>query len=125
MKRFQQVANASRDLVWACSPAGDNIFMNARWHEYTGQPADAVKGSGWIAAVHPDDAAQLLARWECCRRTGEPYEGEIRYRRHDGEYRWHMSRVLPERGADGAVQAWWGYSFDVHEAKVSEARNQF
>src|SRR5215831_14490926 len=125
MKRFQAVANASRDLVWVCSPGGDNIFMNARWHEYTGQTAEEATGMGWVTALHPDDVARILARWEHSCRTGDPYEGEVRYRRYDGEYRWHAFRALPERRDDGGILAWWGYSFDVHEAKVHEARNQF
>jgi PAS domain S-box-containing protein len=119
MKRFQAIANAARDLVWVCSPAGENIFLNARWHEYTGQTVEQAKGSGWAAAVHPDDMTWNLPHWEHCRRTGEPFEGDVRYRRLDGEYRWHISRALPERDADGNVLAWYGYSIDVHEAKVA------
>jgi len=119
MRRFlQTIANTSRDLVWACSPAGNNIFVNERWHDYTGQTAEEAKGSGWIAAMHPDDAARILASWEQCCQTGDPCEGEVRYRRHDGEYRWHAFRAVPERDTDGQIQAWYGYCVDVHDAKI-------
>ena len=119
MRRFlQTIANASRDLVWACSPAGHNIFVNERWHEYTGQTAEEAKGSGWTAAMHPDDAARILASWEQCCQTGDPCEGEVRYRRHDGEYRWHAFRAVPERDSHGRIQAWYGYCVDVHDAKI-------
>jgi PAS domain S-box-containing protein len=70
--------------------------------------------------MHPDDATRILPYWEHCCRTGDPYEGEVRYRRHDGEYRWHIFRAFPERGADGRIQLWYGCSIDVHKEKTSE-----
>src|SRR5499427_10110900 len=119
MRRFlQTIANTSRDLVWACSPAGNNIFVNERWHDYTGQTAEEAQGSGWTAAMHPDDAARILASWGQCCQTGDPCEGEVRYRRHDGEYRWHAFRAVPERDSHGRIQAWYGYCVDVHDAKI-------
>src|SRR5215471_6552428 len=132
MPRFQTIANASRDLIWVCNSAGGTVFVNARWLEYTGQTVDEAKGFGWAAAMHPEDANLILPYWERCRRTGEPSEGQVRYRRRDGAYRWHMFRASPERGADGAIRAWYGYGIDVHEAKVEitehrtrEAHDQF
>lgn len=114
---FRSVTNAAPALVWAADRDGRIIYMNDRWEEFTGQSTRDAFGFGWAEMVHPDDAERILPLWEHCRRTGENYEGEIRYRRTDGEYRWHTFRALPHLGSDGAIEKWFGVSVDIHERK--------
>jgi PAS domain S-box-containing protein len=114
---FRAVTNATPALVWAASNDGSIIYMNERWHEFTGQRAEDALGFGWASALHPDDAERILPHWQRCRETGETYEGEARYRRRDGEYRWHAFRALPHAGPDGAAEKWFGVSVDIHERK--------
>jgi PAS domain S-box-containing protein len=118
-EKFRTIANAAPAIVWVTDASGI-VFMNERWSEYTGQPIEQALGQGWGARVHPDDDERLRPYRERCRRTGEPYEGEIRYRRKDGQYRWHAFRALPSRGADGAIEQWFGVSVDVHDARQAQ-----
>jgi PAS domain S-box-containing protein len=117
---FRTISNAAPALVWVCSPEGENIFFNDRWYEFTGQTKAEAVGLGWTETMHPDDAAQILPYWKRCQQTGEPYEGEVRYRRHDGEYRWHTFRALPRRNTDGDIEAWYGLSVDINDRKQAE-----
>ncbi|MBW4621154.1 MAG: PAS domain S-box protein [Cyanosarcina radialis HA8281-LM2] len=117
---FRTISNAAPALVWVCSPSGENIFFNDRWYEFTGQTPDEARGRGWANAMHAEDAAQILSYWERCQQTGETYEGEVRYRGRDGEYRWHVFRALPHRNANGQIEAWYGLSFDISDRKQSE-----
>ncbi|MER3589160.1 MAG: hybrid sensor histidine kinase/response regulator, partial [Mastigocladus sp. ERB_26_1] len=94
-EEFRTIANAAPALVWVTLPNGDNIFFNDRWYEFTGQTQAEAAGYGWTETIHPDDAARILPNWQRCQETGETYEGEVRYRRYDGEYRWHAFRALP------------------------------
>jgi PAS domain S-box-containing protein len=94
--------------------------MNERWYEFTGQRADEPHGFGWINAVHPDDIEPILHHWQRCRETGKPFEGEARYRRKDGVYRWHTFRAVPSRNEAGAIEKWFGCSVDVHDMKLAE-----
>jgi PAS domain S-box-containing protein len=121
---FQTVTNAAPALVWVCSGTGQNIFMNERWHEFTGQTVEEAEGHGWAGAMHPEDAERILPYWQHCRETGETYEGEVRYRRRDGEYRWHAFRALPHAGPDGAIEKWFGVSVDIHERKEWEEHRE-
>ncbi len=57
------------------------------------------------------------ALWEEARRTVTPYETEFRLRRHDGDYRWHISRAVPIRDCSGEVSAWIGTNTDIHDQK--------
>jgi hypothetical protein len=117
---FRTISNAAPALVWTCAATGENIYLNDRWHEYTGQRPEQVSGFGWAATMHPDDAERILPYWQRCCETGETYEGEVRYRRYDGIYRWHAFRALPQRGAHGQIEKWFGVSIDIHETKEAQ-----
>ncbi|RPD49587.1 PAS domain S-box protein [Hymenobacter sediminis] len=117
---FRTLINAAPALVWIGAPTGEITYFNHRWYEYTGQSNTEAIGYGWTEATHAEDWEQLAPSWEHSQRTGQVYEGEVRYRRHDGQYRWHTFRALPRLGIDGQIAAWYGLSFDVHEAKLVE-----
>ncbi|GAB2546814.1 PAS domain-containing hybrid sensor histidine kinase/response regulator [Spirosoma aerophilum] len=117
---FRTMSEAAPALVWVCSASGENIYFNSRWYEYTGQTAEQASGHGWITTLHPEDAAYILPYWERSQQTGEPYEGQVRYRRHDGIYRWHIFRALPRRDEAGQIKAWYGLSIDTDDAKRAQ-----
>jgi PAS domain S-box-containing protein len=118
--KFRTISHATPAIVWTTSPSGAVLFVNDRWCEYTGQSADEAKGSGTSAALHPEDLLRLAPQKERCWRTGAPFEGEVRYRRADGDYRWHAFRALPIRGSDGAIEQWIGCSVDIHDARQAQ-----
>ena len=117
---FRTITEAAPALVWVCSATGENIYFNARWHEYTGQTGEQASGYGWTTTMHPDDAAYILPYWQHSQQTGEPYQGQVRYQRHDGLYRWHAFRALPRRDEAGQIQAWYGVSVDIDDAKKAQ-----
>jgi len=121
---FRTVTNAAPALVWTCLADGRVIYMNDRWREFTGETAEAALGLGWIQAIHPEDADRIRAYWQHCRETGDVYEGEVRYRRKDGEYRWHAFRALPYIDPNGAIEKWFGVSVDIHERKQWEEHRE-
>lgn len=117
---FRTITQAAPALVWVCSAIGENIYFNARWYEYTDQTPQQASGYGWTSTMHPEDAAYILPYWQRSQQTGEPYEGEVRYRRHDGVYRWHVFRALPRRNPAGQIQAWYGVSVDTDDARRAQ-----
>jgi hypothetical protein len=45
-------------------------------------------------------------------------------RRHDGEYRWMISRAVPVRDSEGNIVRWFGTAVDIHDLyAASEARD--
>ncbi|SFF13722.1 ATP-binding protein [Spirosoma endophyticum] len=117
---FRIIAQAAPALVWVCSALGEIIYFNQRWYDYTGQTEEQASGHGWITTMHPADAARILPYWQRCQRTGDSYEGEVRYQRHDGVYRWHLFRALPRRNSAGQIEAWYGLSIDTDDAKQAQ-----
>ena len=78
-------------------------------------------GSGWQAAVHPQDLKRHTEKWRASVATGAPFENEVRYRRTaDGQYRWFLTRAVPLRDARGKIVKWYGVSTDIEDRKRAE-----
>lgn len=108
-------------FVWSVTPDGSVDFLNQRWCDYTGVSLEQARGSGWEAAIHPDDAEQLMAYWQVPLATGEPGEYEARFRRFDGTYRWFLSKAIPLRNESGDIVKWYGLNTDIEDRKQAEA----
>ena len=57
------ILDAIPAIAWCKLPDGSNEFVNQRWQDYTGIPADEARGQGWQAAVHPEDLPKLSEQW--------------------------------------------------------------
>lgn len=125
-ERYRALADAMPQLVWTATPAGDLDYVNQRWVEYTGLSLEESSGMGWLAALHPDDARPTAERWHQSVAAGDVYELGCRYRRAaDGMYRWHLSRALPQRDAQGRICRWLGTCTDIEDQKRIEDSLQF
>ncbi|MCV4770480.1 PAS domain-containing protein, partial [Escherichia coli] len=60
--------------------------------------------------------------WQDSLKSGEPFEVEFRLLRHDGEYRWHVSKATAGRDSEGRIVKWFGTNTDIHEQKESEEK---
>lgn len=106
-------------IAWSATPDGRFEYFNKRMVDFTGDPDDQ---SG--RAFHPEDWKKASAAWQHSLQTGEPYEIEHRLRRHDGDYRWMISRAVPVRDSAGDIIRWFGTAVDIHELHAaSESRD--
>jgi PAS domain S-box-containing protein len=121
-QRFAQLADTMPQIVWATDADGGIQYFNRRWVEYTGLPLERSMGANWADALHPGDRDAAVERWIAAVRAGTPFENEHRFRRADGQYRWHLARGLPIRGdatATGAITHWFGTCTDIHDSKLT------
>jgi PAS domain S-box-containing protein len=107
-------------IVWSALPDGSNSYVNSRCAEYCGMAPEDVAGSGWHAVAHPDDLERHKAQWLACVASGKPHENEVRFRRADGQYRWHLDRGVPLRDEAGKVVKWYGVITDIEDRKRAE-----
>lgn len=119
LKEFRFVTDFMPQMVWSALPDGYHDYYNKRWYEYTGLSYDGTKGEGWNSVLHPDDREMAWKVWNQSLQTGEPYEIEYRFRRHDGEYHWFLGRALPLRDENGEIRKWFGTCTDIHEQKLA------
>jgi PAS domain S-box-containing protein len=123
--RYRMLANTVPQVVWTATAAGDIDFFNERWYEYTGLSYDETKGWQWELAQHPDDLAGVVEAWRRAVASGAEFQHEMRLRRHDGQYRWHLGRATPLLADDGHVLAWFGTHVDIDDRKREEVKQRF
>ena len=59
--------------------------------------------------------------WAAALRDGSEFAIEVRHRRHDGVYRWFLTRAAPARDSAGQIVSWFGSTTEIHEfQKLSE-----
>ncbi len=58
-------------------------------------------------------------------KSGTNFILEHRFRRDDGEYRWQLSRAIPQRDVDGKIQMWVGTSTDIQEIKEHDQQKDY
>jgi len=107
-------------IAWSALPDGSNCYVNSRFVEYFGMRPEQTAGSGWHAATHPDDLERHQAKWLACVASGEPFEDEVRFRRADGQYRWHLQRGIPLQDEAGNIVKWYGVVTDIEDRKRAE-----
>jgi len=117
---LRDVVDTIPAIVWVALPDGSNTYVNSRFVDYSGMSTAQTTGAGWQAAIHPDDLDRHEAKWRASIESGEPHESEVRFRRADGQYRWHLDRGLPLRDEDGKIIKWYGVVTDIEDRKQVE-----
>jgi PAS domain S-box-containing protein len=122
--QFRQIVDAMPQIAWIADATGRVLYVNQRWHDYTGLTlADTQVGTLLLSVIHPDDFDGMMKVWSSKLESGTDYEYQARFRRaRDGEYRWFLCRGVPVKDAQGRVAKWFGTSTDIEEEKVAQRR---
>ena len=114
-QRFRLMVEALPHKAFTATPEGEITYYNGRWYEYTGITRQSTPPKTWESIVPTQEYDQLAAIWETVLKTGEALELKNRFKRADGEYRWHLTRALPIRSEQGEITLWVGTATDIHE----------
>lgn len=116
-QRLRVMAESMPQKIFTAQPNGDVDYFNPQWMEFPGLSFEEIRDWGWTQFVHPDDVAENIRLWTQAIQTGDPFYCEHRFRRVDGVYRWHSSRAIPIRNAQGHITMWIGPNTDISEQK--------
>ncbi|QRQ99841.1 ATP-binding protein [Dyadobacter sandarakinus] len=119
-QRFRLLANSIPQLVWRIDAIGGEHFYNEFTYTFSGLSPDLLQAQGLILLMHPEDRPGNELAWQNAFISGEDFVYEHRFLRHDGQYRWHLSRGVAQRSASGMVENWIGASTDIHDQKTLE-----
>lgn len=113
-------ASAAGTFHW--DMRSDSLHWDAALDRLFGlPPGEAVQSlARFIALVHPDDRAGVIARCERCRTEGAPFEMEFRIVRPDGSQRWLYDRGRAFRDPDGRPATMTGACVDITHRKGTE-----
>jgi PAS domain S-box-containing protein len=115
--RLRFVMDSMPQKIFTAKPNGDVDYFNPIWTEFTGLTFEQIRDWGWTQFIHPEDVAENVRVWQQSIDTGQPFQFEHRFRRADGEYRWHISRAFPMRDAAGRVLMWIGSNTEIREQR--------
>jgi PAS domain S-box-containing protein len=117
-ERFRTLADNAPALIWVNSPTGCE-FVNREYLEFLGVGEEEVLGDKWANFVHPEDYEGYVNAYLKTSSIRARFEGEFRFRRRDGEYRW-MSTVGTPRFEGSEFKGYVGSTIDIHERKLAE-----
>ena len=116
---LQLVVDTIPTMAWTLSAEGRLEFVSQQWQRYTGLTTEQALADQ-SSTVHPDDRAPAVQRWLETIARGGDYEGEMRLRRADGEYRRFLVRTVPLLDVEGNVVRWYGTSTDIEDRERAE-----
>jgi PAS domain S-box-containing protein len=116
--RFRNMMETIPQIAWTNTIKGKVDYYNQRWYDYTGLNAGQTHVSDLVTVVHPDDLKEILHRFSFLRKRIDGGEFQVRAKRADGLYRWHLIRLMPIKNADGLLQQWVGTATDIHELRI-------
>ena len=118
--RFRAAADNAPVLIWMTGPTRQCLWVNQPWLDFVGLSLEAVLAEGWTSRVHPDDALDAQRPFEEAFEARQPFTTEFRLRRHDGVYRWMLSRGVP-RHVGTEFAGYIGSCVDIEDRKRAEA----
>lgn len=117
--RFRFLADAIPHKMWTSGPDGRATYYNKGWYDFTGtKTLEELRAKVWNI-IHPDDMAVAESEWKRIIVTGDDLELEQRFLNTDGEYLWHLTRVVAHRDEHGKVIMWVGTTTNIHEQKMT------
>ena len=118
-RRYRFLAKAIPQIVWTATPAGSLDSFNPRWTEYTGLVAHAGARTGAGGGRSTPRTSAAGSRAGSGRgASGAKLTLDLRLRRADGSYRWHLVHALPVRDRAGPGPQVAG---DLHRHRRPEA----
>ncbi|PLS81597.1 hypothetical protein CYG49_01715 [Candidatus Saccharibacteria bacterium] len=121
-ERLRFMAESMPQKIFTTTPRGRLDYFNPQWMDYTGLTYRQTKSNKWPELIHPDDVTENIAKWEHSLKTGEPFSFEHRFKRHDGQYRWHLTRARAMHDENGRIKIWVGSSTDIDDIKSALKR---
>ncbi|NVO30489.1 PAS domain-containing protein [Hymenobacter lapidiphilus] len=115
---FTTLADTIPQLAWMADEAGSIFWYNQRWFDFTGTTLEQMQGWNWQKVHHPEHVERVTAYFRKAITEGhDAWEDTFPLRRHDGEYRWFLSRALPIRNEAGHIVRWCGTNTDITDQK--------
>ncbi len=116
--RFRELADTAPFIIWTADPRMELTFLNRAWSEYAGVPAIDGVPPAWETFVHPEDMPGLSEILAKAREHREPFQGEVRLRRHDGTYRWMSLQGEAARRDGSTDRGFLGLAVDIHDRRA-------
>jgi PAS domain S-box-containing protein len=119
-KKYQILTEVSPVGIFRTNAQGDTTYVNPRWSQISGLPAEEALGDGWWRAVHPADKERLSAGWKKTLLNQTISITEYRFILPDDSIAWVLGLASPEKNIEGKVVGYVGTITDITDRKQAE-----
>lgn len=112
--RFRSMMETMPQIAWTNTIKGQAVFYNQRWYDFTG----LYNKQSLKSVVHPEDLPSAFEQFHSILRAANGGEFQVRIKRIDGLYLWHLVRLMPVLDQQGRVQLWVGTATDIQELRL-------
>jgi formate hydrogenlyase transcriptional activator len=119
-RELRQVLDFAPQLIAVFGAHRRRLYANRMSLDYFGATLDEWRDTNHGGAAHPDDFERLLSQWDRAEASGSAFEIEVRFRRHDGVYRWFLVRCNPVNDEEGQVLRWYAACTDIEDRRRAE-----
>lgn len=112
--RFRSMMETIPQIAWTNTASGEVIFYNQRWYDYSG--LSDLKD--FTSIIHRKDRKDCFMQFQAILKTKDGGEFQVRGKRSDGTYRWHLVRLMPILDEQDDIQLWVGTATDIQELRL-------
>ncbi len=112
--------NAFPVSIWICDAAGDCVFANQAWQDFTGRAFASDLGARWVSSIHPEDREDMLRAWREALGLRRPFSLTYRVRRSDGMDAWVSDEGRPVYDEHRRFVGYIGTCSDITEQRTAE-----
>lgn len=112
---LRNIMDTAPVIIWISDEKNQNVYLNRKWYEYTGQTREASKDQGWIEALHPEDRKAARKLFYQAMQENKSHEVFFRLGTSEGNYRWMINQGSPRLDKEGNFCGMVGAVVDVHE----------
>ena len=87
-ERFRALTKSAFDLVAEMDPEGRFTYVNPRYEEWLGRPAETLTGTRALELIHPEDRERALLWFRAEETPAQEALLTVRARHRDGDWRW-------------------------------------
>jgi len=117
---LKSVTEAAATALWMIDVNGDITYVSQAWVRWTGKPAEAHFGRGWLNSVVEDDHEHVFHRFALYFKAKKVYNIDFRIIRADGKLQWIAATGKPRYSSDGNFEGYVGSCMDITERKETE-----
>ncbi len=116
--KFRNMMETIPQIAWTNNDKGEVIYHNQRWYDYTGLNESQMQFANLSSIIHPEDLQNSLTQFRSIRKNNKGGEFQLRGKRADGLYRWHLIRLMPITDQGEFMPIWVGTATDIQELRI-------
>lgn len=117
-QKFRLLADSMPQHIWTSDANGNMNYFNQAMYDFSGMNFEQLGPQGWLGLLSNEEKETNRKIWLTAINDGDLFKMEHRFRRHDGQYRWQLSRAVAQKDEEGNIVMWVGTSTDIHDWKV-------